>query len=290
VAATFNLCAKPGTVTPAGAPGAIPIWGFATGACASATAGVPGPNLTVGAGDTVTLNVENSLDVPLHLAIPGITFTPTVGDSPKVDPGTTGHVRFTASKPGTYLYESDGTAGRQAEVGLAGALVVRSLTAGRAYDNASTAYNTEAFMVLSEIDPNLNATLTTPGALATFDMATWKPQYRLINGLAYPNTGTISSAANTKVLLRYVNTGSEHVSMTVLGADATVVGREGSLLTTPLGITAETIPDGGTADVLVSIPAGSASGSKFAVYDRNLNLVNGAAAGIGGRLRFIQVP
>ena len=53
---------------------------------------------------------------------------------------------------------------------------------------------------------------------------------------------------------------------------------------------AETIPEGGTADEIVTVPAGSASGTKIAIYDRNLNLVNGSAAGIGGRLRFIQVP
>ena len=287
VAATFNLCAKAGTVTPAGSPGAIPIWGFATGACSSATAGVPGPNLAVTAGDTVTMNIANSLDDALHIDIPGITLNP---GSHTIAPGDTGSVSFTASSPGTYLYESDGTAGRQSEVGLSGAFIVRPAVAGRAYDSATTVYNTEAFMVLSEIDPNLNATLTTPGALASFDMATWKPQYRLINGLAYPSTGTISSAAGSKVLLRYVNAGSEHISMTVLGADATIVGRDGAFMATPLAVSAETIPEGGTADEIVTVPAGSASGTKIAIYDRNLNLVNGSAAGIGGRLRFIQVP
>ena len=291
---TFNLCAKAGTVTPDGAPGAIPIWGFAVrpvGGCAAATAGIPAPPLDVGAGDNVTLSIENSLDEALHISIPGITID--AGATPNtrtINPGDTGTVSFTASSPGTYLYESDGTAGRQAEVGLAGALIVRPPAAGQAYADASTSYDTEALMVLSEIDANLNATLPTPGGLASFDMATWKPQYRLINGLSYPSTGTINSAAGSKVLLRYVNAGSEHVSMTLLGADATVVGREGAFLTTPLGVTSETIPDGATAEEIVTIPAGAASGTKFPIYDRNLNLVNGSAAGIGGRLRFIQVP
>jgi len=291
-AVSIDLCAKQGTVTLPDST-TLPTWGFVkkppAGSCTDAgvDAQIPGPVLDVNAGDPVTVNVQNLLPDDLALDIPGIRLDagPT-----SVPAGGSRTVTFTANNPGTYLYESSGDAGRQAEVGLAGAFIVRPAVAGRAYDSASTVYNTEAVMVLSEIDPNLNATLTTPGALASFDMATWKPQYRLINGLAYPSTGTISSAAGSKVLLRYVNAGSEHISMTVLGADATVVGREGSLLTTPLGVTSETIPDGGTADVLVSIPAGSASGSKFAVYDRNLNLVNGAATGIGGRLRFIQVP
>ncbi len=293
---TFNLCAKADSVTPTGAPGAIPIWGFAVrpgGGCAAATAGIPAPTLDVGAGDNVTLSINNGLDQNLHISIPGITINPGATPNTRtIAPGDTGTVSFTATNPGTYLYESDGTAGRQAEVGLAGALIVRPavLPNGRVYNDASAAYNTEALMVLSEIDPNLNATLPTPGGLANFDMATWKPQYRLINGLGYPSTGTISSAAGSKVLLRYVNAGSEHISMTLLGADTTEIGRDASLLTTPLGVSAETIPAGGTAEEIVTVPAGTASGTKFPIYDRNLNLVNGASAGIGGRLRFIQVP
>lgn len=282
----FNLCAKPGTITPAGAGGPIPIWGFGIGACSSATVGIPAPNLSVNEGDTVTLNIENTLDDDVKIAIPGITLNP---GSHTIAAGTTGSVSFVASNPGTFLYQSEGDAGRQSVVGLAGALIVRPLTAGRAYDDASTAYNTEAVMVLSEIDPALNAATTTPGALASFDMTTYAPKYRLINGLAYPNTGTIPATSNSKVLLRYVNAGTEHASMTLLGADATVVGRDGSLLTTPIGVTADTVPSGGTSDEIVQIPAGS-SGKKFAIYDRNLALVNDSAAGLGGRVRFIQVP
>jgi FtsP/CotA-like multicopper oxidase with cupredoxin domain len=282
----FNLCAEPGTVTPAGAVSPIPIWGFAIGACSSVTVGIPAPNLSVNEGDTVTLNIENTLDDEIKIEIPGITLNP---GSHKIAAGTSGSVSFTASNPGTFLYQSDGDAGRQSVVGLAGALIVRPLTAGRAYDDASTAYNTEAVMVLSEIDPALNAATLTPGALASFDMTTYAPKYRLINGLAYPATGTIPATSNSKVILRYVNAGTEHASMTLLGADATVVGRDGSFLTTPLGVTADTVPSGGTSDEIVQIPAGSA-GKKFAIYDRNLALVNGSAAGLGGRVRFIQVP
>ena len=167
-------------------------------------------------------------------------------------------------------------------------------SAQRAYDHVSAAYNVSALMVLADVDPNLNATLP-GGTLAAFDMATWAPAYRLINGLAYPDTATpatrnISAAAGQKVLLRYVNTSSEHISMTVLGADAAVVGRDGSFLTTPLGVTSETIPAGGTADEIVTVPATAQSGDRFPIYERNLRLQNGSAPGLGGRVRFIVVP
>ena len=41
-------------------------------------------------------------------------------------------------------------------MGLYGALVVRPATAGQAYDDAATAFDDEAVLVLSEIDPALN--------------------------------------------------------------------------------------------------------------------------------------
>ena len=78
--------------------------------------------------------------------------------------------------------------------------------------------------------------------------------------------------------------------MTVLGADAAVVGRDGSFLTTPLGVTSETIPAGGTADEIVTVPATAQSGDRFPIYERNLRLQNGSAPGLGGRVRFIVVP
>ena len=235
----------------------------------------------------MTINVENTLSSDLQFAIPGVAFAP---GSTTIPAGGSGSVSFTAHNPGTYLYESLGDAGRQAEVGLAGPLIVRSGTPGQAYDAASSAYDSERLMVLAEIDPDLNAATLTPGALAAFDMATWAPEYRLINGRAYPDTGTISAAAGDKVLLRYVNAGSEHVPMTMLGLGATIVGREASLLTTPLGFTSETIPAGSTADAIITVPAGASSGDRFAIYDRHVRLVNGASAGIGGRIRFIEVP
>ena len=290
---SYDLCAVAGTTTPAGAPGSVPVWSFALkpgGGCAAAVASLPAPTLTADEGDAVTLTVENKLPDALSFDIPGVTFN---NGLTSVAPGAVRTITFTATNAGSFLYESSGDAGRQAEVGLAGPLVVGSSMPLRAYDDASTTYNVSALMVLSDVDPNLNATLP-GGTLAAFDMATWAPAYRLINGLAYPDTATpatrnISAAAGQKVLLRYVNTSSEHISMTVLGADATVVGRDGGFLTSPLGVTADTIPAGGTADEIVTVPATAHTGDKIAIYERNLRLQNGSTAGLGGRVRFIVV-
>src|SRR5262245_32207911 len=57
---------------------------------------------------------------------------------------------------GTYLYGSGGDGGRQQAMGLYGALIVRPSTAGRAYESAATAYDVEAPLVLSAVDPAFN--------------------------------------------------------------------------------------------------------------------------------------
>ncbi len=170
---SINLCAKGGTVTLPG-PVSVPIWGFGVpttpGDCTTATASAPGPVLTVNEGDTVTISVTNALPAGHTLAfeIPGVDFTAGPTDAAV---GATVTRSFTASRPGTYLYQSGGDAGRQAAMGLHGALIVRPLTASQAYDTATTAYNVEALLVLSTIDPGFNA------APDTFDMHSYRATY-----------------------------------------------------------------------------------------------------------------
>ncbi len=55
---------------------------------------------------------------------------------------------------------------QQVAMGLAGAIVVLPATAGQAYGSATTAYDDEAVMVLSEVDPALN-TARRPGRAST---------------------------------------------------------------------------------------------------------------------------
>jgi FtsP/CotA-like multicopper oxidase with cupredoxin domain len=170
---TLNLCALPGTATLTGAV-TVPIWGFATtataGDCGAATASLPGPQLVVNEGDTVTVNITNALPVGhmLTFEIPGIDFVAGPTDAAV---GATVTRTFTASAPGTYLYQAGGTEGRQEAMGLAGALIVNSA------------------LVLSAVDPNFNA------APDTFDMYSYHATYWLINGKAYPDTTAISAAA-----------------------------------------------------------------------------------------------
>jgi FtsP/CotA-like multicopper oxidase with cupredoxin domain len=289
-AVTINLCAVPGNATLTGAV-SVPIWGFGVpttpGDCTTATASLPGPVQTVNEGDTVTVSVTNALPGTrtLTFEIPGISFDAGPTDAAS---GATVTRSFTASAPGTYLYQSGGDAGRQEAMGLYGALIVRPLTAGQAYDNPSTAYNVEATLVLSQVDPNFNA------APDAFNMNNYLATYWLINGKAYPNTAPITAAAGQRVLLRYVNAGYDNTSMALVGMHEQVLARDARLLNNPFSASAETIPAGGTEDAIATVPAFAApSANGFPLYNRQLHVTNGSTAAAnyatpGGMLTFIH--
>jgi FtsP/CotA-like multicopper oxidase with cupredoxin domain len=290
--ASVELCAKDGTVTlPGGA--SAPIWGFARKPSAlpcsdpSVQARLPGPVIDVNVGDQVMVTLTNALSQPVELAFPGMTLAP----GPTVAaPGGSVTYTFTAAAPGTYLYESGGDAGRQSAAGLHGALIVRPATAGRAYNDASTSYDRESVVVLSELDPALNAD---PHG---FNMLRWAPKYWLVNGKAYPDTNTdpIDANAGQRVLLRYVSAGSENTTMMLLGLHQRIVAQDAFSLPDPFDVVAQTIPSGATADAIVAVPSSAASGDKFALYNRQLHLENGSLGdpsfSPGGMMTFVRVP
>jgi FtsP/CotA-like multicopper oxidase with cupredoxin domain len=297
---SINLCAVAGTVAPLPTTAAgvtVPIWGFGVpttpGACTTATASLPGPQLVVNEGDVVTLTITNALPagtvaVPhtISLDIPGVSFTPLPGPTQAVV-GATFSRTFTASAPGTYLYQSPGDFGRQEAMGLYGDLLVRSNTAGQAYDSATTAYDVEAPLVLSEIDPLFNA------APDTYDMHSYRATYWLINGKSYPDTAGITA---TPGQLRYVSAGYDNTTMSLLGLHEHVVARDSRLLNNPLDADAETIPAGATEDAIATMPSSAPPTTNgFPLFNRQLHLTNGAQTGTsptpatgGGMLTFIH--
>lgn len=308
---TINLCALPGTATPL--PTTAPtvtadIWGFAlapaSGDCTGLAASLPGPTLTVAKGDTVTLHVVNQLPNGHHLslAVPGISFAASSNDAA---PGATLDRTFVASRPGTFLYQGSGDAGRQAAMGLAGALIVQSATAGQAYDAATTAYDVDAPMVLGALDPAFNAAENAAATPADEpNMLDYKATYWLINGLAYPDTAPVAAAPGQRVLFRYLNAGYDNSSMQLGGLRESVVARDGYLLNNAIDAVSETIPAGGTEDAIAAVPTGAPPSSHgFPVFNRQLHLTNGPATfpgtpnpvpnpyhTPGGMMTFVQVP
>jgi hypothetical protein len=276
---TCDLWATTGTLSLPGA--SVPIWGYADTDSGAAT--LPGPVLIATQGETVTVNLTNNLGEASALLFQGQAMVPDrVGAA--ANGGTTTYT-FVASNPGTYLYEAGllPNAQHQVAMGMFGALIVRPAAPNQAYADAATAYDDEALLVLSEIDPALNNSTNPSG----FDMRDYDPKYYLINGKAYPNTDPIPTSAGNKVLLRYVNAGIQYHSMALLGMHQTVIANDGSPFQYSHRMVAETIGPGQTADVIATAPAASAP-AQYALYDGNLLLHNSNSPGFGGMLTFLS--
>lgn len=286
-AVTIDLCADEGTLTLPG-PATVNVWGFSLddgSGCAPAT--LPGPVLDVNEDDVVTVNLQNNLSEPVSIVFPGQDLIP---NAVVVPAGGSGSYVFTANEPGTFLYEAGTNTGVQVGMGLYGALIVRP-TIG-AY-GAGTEYDVEQVMVLSEIDPNLNNHPTGPndfdfvGDPAVFTGG-YLPTYFLINGEAYPDTDAIPAAVGQRVLLRYLNAGLSHHTMTLLGEHQRVIAKDAyPTAANAYDAVAETVPAGSTLDAITTLDT-TASGDELPLYNRQLNVTNNGAYP-GGMLTFIEV-
>lgn len=281
---TCEFWATTGTLSlPDGA--SVTIWGYADTATGAAM--LPGPAIIANQGETIQVILHNALTESTALIFPGQEMIP---DLTGVAPGGTKAYSFVASSPGTYLYEAGplSNAQHQVAMGMFGALIVRPAVANQAYDDPATAFDDEALLVLSEVDPALNNSASP----AAFDMRDYEPRYWLINGVTYPDTGEIFSVAGNRVLLRYVNGGVEQHSMGLLGVHQEVVAIDGSRLLYSHKVASETIGSGQTSDRIVVIPAsaGTAGDTRYALYDTSMLLHNNGAAGFGGMLTFVTVP
>ncbi len=284
---TCELWAMAGEVTmPDGV--VVPIWGFADNLAGPAQ--LPGPMLIANQGETLEIILHNELPGEMvSLEFPGQPGL--LPDLVGVAAGGSTSYSFPVNSPGTFLYEAGLTenGARQVAMGLYGALIVRPLTAGQAYEDPATAFDDEALLVLGEIDPDLN---NDPYG---FEMQYYSPQYWLINGKAYPQTDPIDTAAGNTVLLRYINAGLESHDMGLLGLRQQIIATDGRALAWPYRVVAEKITSGQTMDTLTTIPVLSETGSQYALYQSNLILhnaseqigLNGPVA-YGGMMTFIH--
>jgi hypothetical protein len=287
-----ELWAKSGSVTLPGAGSGTTVWSFVSLEGDAVTAPV-GPTLVVTAGQKVQMVLHNRIDgESISLSLPQVDQFDD--DLAGVASGSDATYSFTASRPGTFLYEAGGTVDgtRQVAMGLVGAIVVLPSgtgTAGTVYGTSATAYTDEGVLVMSDVDPALNANPS------TFDMRNFSPRYHLFNGLAYPNTQPIPVGAGGTTLLRVVNAGIVQHAIGVLGSTETVVGVAARALSHPYTVAAENVSAGDTLDVLVTVP--SAPGLKYAVLDPSFRLDNdgqassaasGNIVGLGGQLTFLQ--
>ncbi len=283
---TRDICATSAQITLPGYVGLVTVYGYTTGTCTGGPALTKPGGVTLFAtqGDVEVVRLHNSLPFSTSLLFTGQAM-PT--DQKGVGPGGTKTYTFTASSAGTFLYESGLLPNTEYQIamGLSGALVVRPAAAGTAYGTVSTAYDDEAVMVLGDIDPALNTSLTP----AAFDMRDYAPKFYTINGNVYPATASIPTVAGHRVLLRYVNSGLQPYSITALGVLQTLVAVDGNAFPITHTVVAETMAPGETSDRIVVIPATAVAGARYALYDANLMLHNNTDSGFGGMLTFLAV-
>jgi FtsP/CotA-like multicopper oxidase with cupredoxin domain len=273
---SIDLYAKTGTTVLYGST-SVPFWGYSLTDVDAAT--LPGPELRVNQNDCVQVTLHNGLSESSALLFQGQSMIP---DTTGAAAGGTQVYTFSATNPGTFLYEAGLIPGKQHQVamGLYGALVVQPTV-------PSAAFDVEKTVVLSEFDPTLAA------SPMGYDMRTYAPRFFLVNGKAYPDTdlpaNQITAVPGNNVLLRFVNAGLQPHAMSTLGLAQKALAVDGSSFAHPHSMVAETIAPGQTLDSLVAIPASAAVGTKYALYDGNLMLRNTNLNGLGGMLTFLTV-
>jgi len=141
--------------------------------------------------------------------------------------------------------------------------------------------------------------------------------YPVLNGRGYPDTvdpnplpppaenggkvsqrvsSLITAAAGQKVLLRISNLNvHQDFTLATLGIPMRIVGRDARLLRGPdgkdLSYTANSVllGSGETADAILDIPPGTASGTKFFLYSTNLNFLSNDQEDFGGMMTEIRI-
>lgn len=272
---TFNLSAKTGHIsTPDG--GSYLMWGYAEDPNAMQ---YPGPTLIVNQGDTVTVNLTNTLTVPVSMVFPGHLVTAS-GGSPglltsQADPnGGTVSYSFAAAEPGTYMYHSGTDPALQIEMGLVGALIVRPTGFNpmmpRAYEHMDSMYTREVLFLETEMDPNIHIAVEQGDPV---ELDKWWPVNWFLNGRCAPDT---MLAAHTpllphqpydcmpmmrpgeKLLMRVIAAGRDPHPFHTHGNNFDIIARDGRMLQSAPGAGTNlsvsdftiTVSPGGTADAI----------------------------------------
>jgi FtsP/CotA-like multicopper oxidase with cupredoxin domain len=185
---TFNLMTGTATInTPDG--DSLLIWCYGV---EGEFAQYPGPTLIVNQGQTVTINLSNSLPQPVSMVFPGQGIVTASGDiqgnltwEAAAGSGNATY-SFVASNPGTFTYHSGTRPELQIEMGLVGAIIVRPAnfnqsTNRTAYGHPDTAYDHEYLFLLSEMDPFIHD-LVASGFADSTDNTSWDGRFWFING------------------------------------------------------------------------------------------------------------
>ncbi|MDH5620452.1 MAG: multicopper oxidase domain-containing protein [Gammaproteobacteria bacterium] len=168
----FSLTARAGHIVLGDANNML-TWGFGDDNGGTGQMQYPGPTLIVNQGAAVQVTLSNTLSEPVSIVFPGQMGVSASGGTPGLltneiaaGAGTVVYT-FTASNPGTYMYQSGSHPELQIEMGLVGALIVcptgtTATTSGcdavapTAYGTAATAYDREYLFLQTEMDPAIH--------------------------------------------------------------------------------------------------------------------------------------
>jgi len=281
-AATFNLTASSfvKTITlPGGGTRDVLMWGFALN---GGTPTVPGPALTVPAGDTtLTINLTNALPEAVSLVIPNQNGYVRAGAEQTMIADSVGRMRahsfvkeaaaggaatytWNNVTPGTYLYYSGSHSALQVQMGLYGVLS-NDVGVNEAYSGVT--YGAATTLVFGEIDFRIHDSVANGSYGNAADPAAVKsmisilPDIFLVNGEPY-EAGDLVITGSPQ-LVRLVNACFDERIPVVNGYHLALVAEDGRKYGYPKPENAINLPSLKTRDALISALPGTL---KF--YDR----------------------
>ncbi len=206
---------------------------------------IPGPEIWVDEGDRIRVEFTNELpqpttihwhgvDVPNEMdGVPGVTQDP-------IQPVETFTYEFEAKPSGTFWYHPHFDEGRQLDMGLSGALVVRGAE--------EPDYDREYVQLLDEWIRLPDGRNGWEG-VAHAGHNTSDYNWFTINGKSFPETEPMVVSEGDRVRLRIINSGAQAHPMHLHGRRMTVVAKDGAELPQPYEADTVTVAAGERFDV-----------------------------------------
>ena len=224
--ADYTFYIEPGFTTINGDGGAvIDVWGY-TDVNGGAPM-VPGPVIEATQGQTLTVEVINNHNRSHNFVIQGVT-----SDTGSIAAGGSKTYTFTPNSGGVFFYRDTLNSNVNREMGLHGALIVRSNSNNRVWDNGPS-YDIERLWVITDMDvPNWNNRAANGQSVST---GSYRPNYFMINGqggfdgMHDPNTVLEGNSGQVGVV-RIVNAGQFDESLHWHGNHMQVISRNGNHL------------------------------------------------------------
>ena len=197
---------------------------------------VPGPVIRANVGDKIEITLKNDLPEPTVLHLHGLPVpndmdgVPGVSQSP-VMPGQSFTYRFTASRPGTYIYHTHFNDLDQLDRGLYGAVIIDGKNEPKvAHDYLEV--------------------------ISSWRIRSDSENFFSLNGKAYPETVPLEVKKGQTIRLRFINiSGTEFHTMHLHGHRMRIIDRDGN--PAPSGDVENTVMvgPGQTVDALVTADA-----------------------------------